>query len=360
MLAALMAFALLFLLLTSDAAGGVPASVNWMDLLAPREAAPARYAGVRLQPGGQAVGVALQTRGILVVGAAGEGGDSPGVRAGLRAGDMLRSADGVELQSAEHLTELVKAGGGKAMTLEYSREGKPGRVSVVPLYDETSGAFKLGVWVRDSTAGVGTLSFFDARTGAFGALGHAITDADTGSMLAVRQGNVMTADIVEIRRGSRGTPGELRGSFLRQQRVLGELSENGVYGVYGMADAPIQNPLYPDGLPVGGQEDVHTGRASILATVDDRGVREYDVEITRVTRQSSPAQKSLVLRVTDEELLDLTGGIVQGMSGSPILQDGRIIGAVTHVFVNDPTQGYGLFIEWMLERADEAAPENAA
>ena len=213
----------------------------------------------------------------------------------------------------------------------------------------------MGAWVRDSTAGVGTLSYYDPESGTWGALGHAINDADTGKLLPVKTGSLLKAEIVDVRRGARGNPGELRGSFLREKLVLGSIAKNTQLGIYGAMDQALFNPLYPDGVPIGYQESVQIGPATILSTVDGGGVRAYQVEITQINRQLRPGQKSMVLRVTDQELLQKTGGIVQGMSGSPILQNGRIIGAVTHVFVDDPTQGYGLFIEWMLDTAQAAA-----
>ena len=183
-------------------------------------------------------------------------------------------------------------------------------------------------------------------------MGHAINDGDTGRLLPVRLGSLLQAEIVDVRRGKKGTPGELRGSFLRDQVILGDMEKNTQLGIYGYLDAPYQNPLYPDGVPVGYQESVEVGPAIILSTIDGNGVRAYSVEIVQAARQLMPAQKSMVIKVTDPVLLEKTGGIVQGMSGSPILQNGRIIGAVTHVFVDDPTQGFGVYIEWMLSTAE--------
>ena len=184
-------------------------------------------------------------------------------------------------------------------------------------------------------------------------MGHAITDADTQQILTLSRGELMEADVVDVRKGQAGVPGELKGSFLREHRVLGNIRLNNQFGIYGRLDSAPAHPLYPDGLPIGRKDAVHTGPASILCTVDGASMQEYAIEIVEVARQSSPAQRSMVLRVTDERLLQKTGGIVQGMSGSPILQDGRLIGAVTHVFVNDPTMGYGTFY-----RMDAAAGVN--
>jgi len=226
---------------------------------------------------------------------------------------------------------------------------------VTPAQDSLDGQYRLGVWVRDSTAGVGTLSFYDPSDNRYGALGHAITDIDTGTNLTVRDGAVLFSDVVDIVKGQKGVPGELRGSFLRDQRVFGDITSNNDFGVYGDYTIAPEQPLYPNGLPVGTRQSVHLGAATILTTLDSQGVKEYAIEITHINSQDTPSTKSMNIRVTDPVLLEKTGGIVQGMSGSPIIQDGHLIGAVTHVYVNDPTQGYGLFIEWMLNEADQAA-----
>lgn len=310
-----------------------------------------------LYPGGQSIGAAINTQGVLIVGTSEISGSaaSPAQSAGLRAGDMILAVDGQEVVSSSHLTELIAGHGAGPVSISYSRQGSSRVATITPMQDGLDGRLRLGLWVRDSTAGVGTLSFYDPVTKRYGALGHAISDIDTGVTLPVREGSILESQIVGIRKGERGNPGELQGSFLRDRVVLGDIRLNNSFGIYGVSDTTIVNPLYPNGLPVGSQSNVHTGAATILTTLDDGGVKEYAVEITRVARQTSSSQKSMTIKVTDPELLEKTGGIVQGMSGSPILQDGRIIGAVTHVFVNDPTQGYGVFIEWMLEQADDIA-----
>jgi len=308
-----------------------------------------------LIPGGQAVGVALQTQGVLVVGTSdlgGEGGASPARLAGIQPGDVLVQLGGQQIESATHLSQLVAQGGGKPLQLQMLRDNHPMEVSLIPKRDQASGSYRLGIWVRDSTAGVGTLSFYDPATSAYGALGHAITDTDTGQPLSVRRGQVMHADVVDVQKGKKGTPGELKGSFLRENNTLGNILKNTGYGIYGKMDKPPENKLYPKGLPIGLMGTVQIGPATILSSVDGDGAKEYQVEIVQANRQTAPAPKSMVIKVTDPELLAKTGGIVQGMSGSPIIQNGHIIGAVTHVYVNDPTQGYGLYIEWMLKQTE--------
>lgn len=311
-----------------------------------------------LVPGGAAVGVAMATEGVLVVGVSDVAGKSPAQAAGLRAGDLIRRVNGQEVLTSQDLTALITASEGKETRLTYQRDGQTRTALLTPMLDSSSGKYRMGAWVRDSTAGVGTLSYYNPADGSYGALGHAINDADTGKLLPVRDGALLEAEIVDVKKGLKGTPGELRGNFLKRQVILGNILENTVLGIYGVLEAPYVNPLYPEGLPIGYQETVKTGPATILSTVDGEGIKAYAVEIEQVSRQMSPAPKSMILRVTDPELLNITGGIVQGMSGSPIIQNGRLIGAVTHVFVDDPTHGYGLFIEWMLQTAaeiDEAA-----
>ena len=312
-----------------------------------------------LVPGGQAVGVALATQGVLVVGVSDVSGKSPAQNAGLRAGDVILQVNGQQVSDSETLTELVASAKGMPMQVVYERGGKEKTARLQPLQDAVTGAWRIGAWVRDSTAGVGTLSFYDPESGCYGALGHAINDGDTGKLLPIRMGSLFKADIVEVRRGQRGTPGELRGTFLREQKLLGSIVQNSALGIYGQMGADVQNPLYPDGLPVGYQESVRPGPATILSTVDGSGIRAYSVEIVQAVRQMTPGPRSMVIRVTDPVLLEKTGGIVQGMSGSPIIQNGRIIGAVTHVFLDDPTQGYGIYIEWMLETARQTQDQAA-
>lgn len=306
-----------------------------------------------LIPGGQAVGVALKTRGVLVVSDAAKG------RA-LRAGDVILSADGKNVESTKALSEQIGTAQTDTVRLEVLRGGQTITVDAQAEPDPSDGRRKLGVWVRDSTAGVGTLTYIDPANQAYGALGHAIVDADTGRLLAAREGAILHASIVGVTKGQSGKAGELKGNFLKAGEQIGSLMENCEYGIYGVLDDMPENLLYPQGLRAGARSAVHTGTASIIATVDADGPQEYGVEIVRCFAQSEPSQKGMILRVTDERLLEKTGGIVQGMSGSPILQDGRIIGAVTHVYLSDATQGYGMYIEWMLEKSDAMdAPEQA-
>ncbi len=310
----------------------------------------------RLIPGGQSVGVAIRTEGVVVVGSSDLGSvASPARLAGLRAGDRILSVNGVAVTGAQHLTELVSDG--NEAEFEIERDGERQMIAFSPALDGRDNAYRLGVWVRDSTAGIGTLTFYDPQQKTFGALGHAITDVDTGIVLPVGEGGIYESSVVDVNKGKSGQPGELLGQFFDAETMLGEVKENTDYGIFGNAEQEISNPLYPEGLPVGTRADVSLGKAELLTTLVDGEIRSYEIEIVKLADQSEAATRSMVIRVTDEELLEKTGGIVQGMSGSPIIQNGRIIGAVTHVFVNDPTQGYGVYLDWMLEQIPEEGEE---
>ena len=307
----------------------------------------------KLVPGGQSIGVELYTKGALIVGIQDiEKSDgqtvNPARDAGLRAGDVIESINGIEVNDSDHLSQIINETSSGEVTLGIRRGEERFSTVIVPQLDTFDNVYRLGVWVRDSTAGVGTLTFYDQETGGYGGLGHAITDLDTGEKLSVRKGEIISSKIIDVIRGESGTPGELKGKFNRQDGI-GSILKNSQFGIYGVTYGEIKNSLYPDGIPVAKQSDVHEGSATLLSTVDDEGVKGYECIISNIEPQSEPAQKSFLVTVTDQELLAKTGGIVQGMSGSPVIQDGRLIGAVTHVFVNDPTRGYGIYIEWMLE-----------
>ena len=303
-----------------------------------------------LIPGGKVVGIAIETDGLVLVGTSDLGSaESPARQAGLKPGDVIVKVNGEDVGSSEELAQLLDAG--ETVQLEYRRDGESRTIEITPIADPRDGNAKIGAWVRSGTAGVGTISYIDPVSGEYAALGHPISDVDTGILLPVADGGIYECEIVRINRGSKGVPGELVGDFLTQDEALGTINRNtntGIYGIYNSAD--IDELLYPGGVPVGRKEDVHTGAAQIIADVDNE-VRAYDAEIEHIESLSSRDMRSMVLHITDPELIQKTGGIVQGMSGSPIIQDGKLVGAVTHVLVNDPTRGYGIFIENMLEAA---------
>lgn len=307
---------------------------------------------VMLVPGGQSIGVMLHTKGALVVGSmniTSKTGEpvNPAKVAGLQAGDIIEKYNGEEIKDAAHLSELINQDEEGAARLSVRRGDQNLELTIYPVQDAEDGLWKLGVWVRDSTLGVGTLTFYDPASGKFAGLGHAITDVDTGKLLTVKDGEIVKSDILEVVKGEEGEPGELRGSFGQNDEVIGTISKNTEYGLYGNTQKQMQNGIY-GALPAAKRDEVKVGEATLLCTLDDSGVKEYSCKIVKVNSQGSPEQKSFVVQIDDERLLETTGGIVQGMSGSPIIQNGKIVGAVTHVFINDPTQGYGIYLDWML------------
>ena len=303
-----------------------------------------------LIPGGKSVGIAIETDGLVVVGTSDLGQQaSPAERAGLRSGDVITAVNGVTVASTEELSAQLEAG--TVAELRVERNGSALNLTLTPAEDPRDGALRIGAWVRTSTAGVGTLTYVDPEDGSFGALGHAISDVDTGVTLPVAEGGLYESEIVQINPGQRGAPGEIVGDFLSHEEQIGEITVNCDRGVYGCNySGNLAGLPYPEGLPIAARSQLHMGAAQILTTLDDE-VRAFDCEIERVESEGGADAKSLTLHVTDPELIARTGGIVQGMSGSPIVQDGRFIGAVTHVLVNDPSRGYGIYIGDMLEAA---------
>jgi len=308
-------------------------------------------------PGGQPVGVKMDVKGVLVVGleeirtSRGER-INPGLEAGLEIGDSILSINNTPVDSPEEVKAVVNEIKGQ-IRLKVNRQGETLYFRILPVKAEEDGLYKIGVWVRDKTAGLGTLTFYDPFSKSFGALGHAITDPDTGHVLPVEKGELLSANVESVKQGKAGIPGEIRGIFYEADEPLGNLLVNTNFGIFGSFYKPITNPFYPEPMAIGYQNTVEEGPAWLLTTVDGNKMDRYEIHIDKVNRQSKPNTKSMVISVTDPRLLEKTGGIVQGMSGSPIIQNDKIIGAVTHVFVNDPLKGYGIFIEWMLQQTDQ-------
>lgn len=304
----------------------------------------------RLIPVGQPIGIYMKTQGVLVIdtgtfeGPQGQE-QSPSVYK-LQAGDYVMAMDGVAVTGKRQIKEYVENGSGRDIVLQVSRNEKIIQVRISPMQDQ-NGVYKIGTWLRDSAQGIGTMTFLDEELH-FGALGHGINDTDTGELLQLGSGLLYHTEIVAIRKGERGTPGELTGIIEYQpEQVSGVIMSNTEEGIYGVASQAFADSITTQALPVGLKQDVKEGDAQILCNIDGQ-TKYYDVRITRLMPNAKNLNRQIALTVTDEELLQLTGGIVQGMSGAPIIQDGRIIGAVTHVLVNDSTSGYGIFIENML------------
>lgn len=318
---------------------------------------PIKQVGIRviqdqeLIPVGVPVGIYVKTDGVLVVGT-GQFQGQDGVSYSpskyiLKSGDYIRQINGVVVTEKDDFIRRVEDSGGSRICLVLERDGEEMEVEIDPVRD-MSGAYKIGAWVRDNAQGVGTMTYIDAD-GNFGALGHGITDIDTSTLMHMEDGTLYQTDIVEVKKGMAGDPGEMTGMIVYSpERVLGDITDNSVRGIFGVCNRKALEMGTREALPIGLKQEIQEGPAQILCTVDS-STRFYDVEITAVHLDHDNVNRGIELKVTDPQLLELTGGIVQGMSGSPIIQNGKFIGAVTHVLVQDSAKGYGIFIENMLE-----------
>ncbi len=287
-----------------------------------------KYADVKLCPGGMAFGVKLATEGVLVVSLAklktDSGGVSPAEQAGIMAGDVISSANGVDVDRVDSLSEIIRASKGNEISLTLLRKGEQITVGLTPVISD--GIYRGGMWLRDSAAGIGTVTYFNPNEKCFGGLGHGICDSDTGVVMPLKRGVALEANIGGVVKGKSGAPGELKGYF-RPEKIGAVLKNTscGVFGAYTSLPCSECNPL-----PVASRDEISEGKAELLCTLGEDGVKSYEISISKISRQSHD-NKSFVITVTDKKLKDRTGGIVQGMSGSPIIQNGKIIGAVTHV-----------------------------
>ena len=300
-----------------------------------------------LIPCGTPFGIKMFTNGVVIVGVAdiqtATGNVNPASVSGLKVGDVITSVNGKKVNTNSEVADLISNSGGKTMKLTVKRENLIFPADLQPVLSAVDQTYKAGLWVRDSTAGIGTLTFYNPSTKCFGGLGHGGCDTDTNELMPLLNGDIVPVTINGITKGEKGVPGELRGYFSTDD-AMGSLQENVSAGVYGT----LYSAPKGQALEVGMKQDVKAGAAKILTTIDDKGPQYYDIEIEKIDYREDLTSKNMVLHITDPKLLERTGGIIQGMSGSPIIQNGKLVGAVTHVFVNDPTRGYGVFAENML------------
>ena len=307
---------------------------------------------IKVVPLGMTIGVRINTEGVMVLGTGsflGEDGQTHRPSDGLlRGGDLILKANDEPIETKEALSQLVAKSEGD-VTLLLRRDGSEFEVTLTPALAAKDGMRRIGTWVRDSTKGIGTLTYYIPETGAFGALGHGIMDVDTKKLVSVRNGAIMPSVVSSIVKGIRGKPGELEGT-VDNSKNLGSVLINSPCGIYGRLDPAFMATLPTEAMQIATRSQIREGPATILTSVVDNKVREYGITIESVNRSASDDTKGMIIRITDPELLSATNGIVQGMSGSPIIQNGRLVGAITHVFVQDPAKGYGIFIETMLEQ----------
>lgn len=284
-----------------------------------------------LIPGGTPVGIKLLTDGVVVVRMSEvTEGVCPCEEAGLKVGDCITEANGEKVTSSSQFADMIMNSRGEEICLTVERNGKELDIDLSPIYSETDGTYKAGLWIRDSSAGVGTLTFIDPETGSFGALGHPISDFDTGKLMPLGSGEIVDATITGYERGLIGSPGELYGTFV-SGLAAGTITKNCERGIFGTVN---YTKTHAAAIPIAFKSEVETGSASILTTIEGSKPKEYSIEIEKITLSTAAGTKNMIIKITDPELLAATGGIVQGMSGSPIIQNGKLVGAVTHVCVN--------------------------
>lgn len=304
-------------------------------------------------PCGMTVGVRINTEGVMVLGTGSVQGDnnisyepSKGI---LKSGDLIMKADGKDIKNKEELIETIEKCSKSEISFNIKRDDAFVDVSVKIIKSNEDKKNKIGVWVRDSTQGIGTITYYNPQTNKFGALGHGILDVDTKQIMSVKSGEIMKSNIVSIKKGKKGSPGELLGD-IDKNKIVGNIATNTKYGIYGEISNSEALNFENKKMSIALQNEIKEGPAKILSNIEGTQVKEYDVNIESVNRYNSDNSKGMIIKITDTELLEKTNGIVQGMSGSPIIQNNKLIGAVTHVFVQEPTKGYGIFIENMLNQ----------
>lgn len=312
------------------------------------------YPKTKVVPVGSLVGLKLYTEGVLVVGMSEiKGYDNkiykPYEEAGIEQGDSIIEINDIEVKTTAELISCVSKCRGKAVDVTYVKDGKVLETQITPV-KTSENTYKLGLWVRDAEAGIGTVTFYDKSTNSFAALGHAIQDIDTGEVVEISSGEFVTAEILNIEKGQKENPGKIEGT-IEEGTKIGEIYSNTDFGIYGtttnIKSLDISNI---EEIEVASRNEIKVGKASVICTLEDGKRKEYEIEIQKIYINNNENNKSMVVKVIDEELLEKTGGIIQGMSGSPIIQNGKLIGALTHVLVSDPSKGYALFADTMVSK----------
>ncbi|MFR2535072.1 MAG: SpoIVB peptidase [Clostridia bacterium] len=328
--------------------GKVNASLNLFDMFAIKNVNVSVIPKTTVIPLGNAMGLKLYTNGVLVVGMSEIEGSKPYENTGIEEGDMIVSINETTITCTADLIETVNESKGEKIQVTYRKDEQIQTASMIPVKTKEN-EYKLGLWVRDAAAGVGTATFYEPATGMFASLGHGITDVDTGNLITIANGELVTSNIVSVTKGERGKPGEIRGSIEGSKKV-GEVSKNTAFGIFGKIINKNYLSITNQEMEVATREEIKTGKAQIICEIETGKRKTYEIEIQKIYTGNNQDNKSMQIKVTDEELLQKTGGIIQGMSGSPIIQNGKFVGAVTHVLVNDPTSGYGVFADMMLKQ----------
>lgn len=324
--------------------GIVPLKTVKVDIISQKE----------LVPCGMTVGVNVPTDGIMVLGTgtviSEDGKEYTPSRGILKTGDLILKVNEKSIENKEELISAIENSNGKVLKMTIKRDNELLEIYVTPIKSEIDKSYKIGAWVRDETQGIGTITYYNPKSYTFGALGHGITDIDTRKIIPIKNGKIMKAEITSIKKGQRGIPGELTGAIYdTEEAQLGTIELNTSQGIFGKLDPKKMKAFPKKSFPIAFQNEIHEGKAIILSNISGDKIEEFEIVIQKVSRFQQDISKGMIIKITDPRLLDKTNGIIQGMSGSPIIQDGKLVGAVTHVFVHDPTKGYGIFIENMLK-----------
>ena len=328
--------------------GKIDLSLNLLDKIPLKEISVNVIPKVKVIPLGNAIGLKLYTEGALIVGMSEIEGKRPYELSGIKEGDRIISIDNKKIETTEDLIETVNASKGKEVSIKYVRENSEEVTNITPVQTKQN-EYKLGLWVRDAAAGVGTASFYIPSTGMFASLGHGITDIDTGDLITISNGELVSTNIVSIQKGEKGKPGEIKGSIEGSSKI-GEVYKNTSFGIFGKVSNKNSLKITESEMEILNRDEIKKGKAQIICELEDGKKEYYDIEIQRIYTANNKDNKSMLIKITDERLLEKTGGIIQGMSGSPIIQNGKFVGAVTHVLVNDSTTGYGVFADMMLKQ----------
>lgn len=304
-------------------------------------------------PLGNAIGMKLYTEGVLVVGMSEINGKKPYEKSGIKEGDRIIEINKEQIENTNDLMLAVNQCNGEEISIKYVRDENTVTTSITPVKNANN-EYKIGLWVRDAAAGVGTLTFYEPSSKMFATLGHGILDIDTSELIKIANGELVTTNILGVNKGTKGNPGEIKGT-IENCKTLGKISKNTSFGVYGTLTTNVEslNTLAQNEIPVALRNEIQTGEAKIICELENGKKQEYNIEIQKVYTNNNKDNKSMLIKIVDEKLIRKTGGIIQGMSGAPIIQNGKFVGAVTHVLVNDPTIGYGVFADIMLKQMKE-------
>lgn len=332
--------------------GSIEVSLNLFGKIPVKKMTVDVISKTKVIPIGKAIGMKLYTDGVLVVGMSEIEGRKPYENSGIKEGDTIIEINNEKIEDTKDLIDAVNESKGNIVEISYKRDEEIRTTSIKPIKTEND-EYKLGLWVRDAAAGVGTMTFYEPTSGKFATLGHGINDIDTSDLIEISEGELVTTKILSIVKGEKGAPGEIRGS-IENGITFGNIDKNTNFGVYGtITNKSMLNVKNESEMEVALRNEIKIGKAQIMCELDNNKIETYDIEIQKLYMNNYENNKSMVIKITDERLLEKTGGIIQGMSGAPIIQNGKFVGSVTHVLINDPTVGYGVFADIMLQQLEE-------